>query len=105
MTSAAVRTEYTSRIGQAEDVRARWRSIAMSGTTPDPPPTSSTGAGSLPRQTKYEANGPRSSIWSPTSTTSWKYGDTSPSARQSIVSSISPASHGDEAIEYERCAL
>ena len=77
----------------------------MSGTTPEPPPTSTTGPGSVPRQTKYDANGPRTSISSPTSTTSWKYGDTSPSSRQSIVSSISPSSSGEEAIEYERCAV
>ena len=77
----------------------------MSGTTPEPPPTSTTGPGSSPRQTKYDANGPRTSTSSPTSTTSWKYGDTSPSARQSIVSSTSPSSSGEDAIEYERWAV
>ena len=35
---------------QSGIVRRRWRSIAISGTTPEPPPTSSTGAS--PRQTK-----------------------------------------------------
>ncbi len=78
-------------------VRRRCRRMAISGTTPEPPPMSSTGAS--PRQTKYEANGPRSSTWSPSATTSWKYGDTSPSARQSIVSSTAPSSSGDDATE------
>jgi hypothetical protein len=70
MTSSAARTEYTRRIGTSGMARRRWRSMAMSGTTPDPPPTSS--AGASPRQTKYEANGPRTSTWSPSTTTSWK---------------------------------
>ena len=78
-------------------VRRLWRSIAISGATPEPPPTSSTGAS--PRHTKYEVNGPRSSTWSPSCTTSWKYGDTSPSSRRSIVSSIWPSSSGEEETE------
>ena len=51
-------------------VRRLWRSMHMSGTTPEPPPTSTTG--DSPLHTKYDVNGPRSSTSSPTSTTSWK---------------------------------
>ena len=42
----------------------------MSGTTPDPPPTSSTGVVSSPSHTNQPPIGPRTSNWSPTSATS-----------------------------------
>ena len=47
----------------------------------------------------YADPGPRSSIVSPTWATSWKNGETSPSARRSIASSITLESLGAEAIE------
>ena len=75
----------------------------MSGTIPDPPPTSSAGVSAS--QTNQPPIGPRTSSTSPTSTTSWRKPDTSPSGRCSTVSSISPWSSGAEATEYEREAV
>ena len=43
----------------------RARIIAISGTTPEPPATSSTGAVCVARQTNQPPTGPRSSSWSP----------------------------------------
>src|SRR5437879_4378916 len=49
----------------------RWeRTIAMSGTMPEPPATSSTGAGSTGRQTNQPPTGPRISTGSPGERTS-----------------------------------
>ena len=86
-----------SRTGTCGNARRRWRSMHISGTTPEPPPISS--SGELPCQVKYSVSGPRTSSSSPTSTTSWMNGETSPSIRQSTVSSISPSSKGLDAIE------
>jgi hypothetical protein len=69
-------------------VARAWRSIDISGTTPDPPPTSS--AGVRPDQAKKPPIGPRTSNSSPGSTTSHRYSETSPSGSRSTVSSISP---------------
>ena len=44
---------------------ALWRSIAISGTSPEPPPTSSSGPPSSTRQVKWPPTGPRSSSSSP----------------------------------------
>ena len=59
----------------------------MSGTTPEPPPTSS--AGVSPSHTNHPPIGPRTSSSSPTSTTSCRNVETSPSSSRSTVSSIS----------------
>jgi hypothetical protein len=73
--------------------------MAMSGTTPEPAPIKSTGLLEGPGQRKCPPSGPRSSIVSPTWATSWKNGETSPSARRSIASSITCEPLGAEAIE------
>jgi hypothetical protein len=44
---------------------ARWRIMAIRGTTPEPPPISNNGLGSEPSQVKYPPIGPRNSILSP----------------------------------------
>ncbi len=77
--------------------------MAITGTTPDPPATSSSGAS--PRQTKYPPTGPRSSTSSPTRSSSCRYGETSPSGSRSTVSSTTPASSGGEPTEYDRLAV
>ena len=59
MTSSRVRAEYTSCIAAALWRRAWWRIIDISGTTPEPPPTSSTGAASAPSHTNHPPIGPR----------------------------------------------
>jgi hypothetical protein len=64
-----VRAEQTRRIAVVLREAAWWRSMAMSGTTPEPRPTSSTGAVWSPSHTNQPPIGPRSSIWSPTSAT------------------------------------
>ena len=79
--------------------RSRWRTIAISGTTPEPPPTRSSGPPSPSDQTKCPPSGPRSSISSPTAATSWKKGETSPSSSFSIASSIVAPLSGAEAME------
>jgi len=63
------------------------------------PPTSSNGPPSATVQTKWPPRGPRSSISSPGATTSWKKGETSPSSRSSIASSMRSGSSGADAIE------
>ena len=75
----------------------------MSGTTPEPPPTSS--AGVVPSHTNQPPIGPRTSSSSPTSATSWRNVDTSPSSSRSTVSSISPEPSGADATEYDREAV
>jgi hypothetical protein len=74
---------------------ARARIIAMSGTTPEPPPTRSTGPSCDGSQTKYPPMGPRSSIVSPGRSSSVRYGETSPSSSRSTVSSIRVPSAAD----------
>ena len=86
--------------GRAAPVRRARRSIAISGTTPEPPPTSR--AGASPSHTNQPPIGPRTSSSSPGSTTSWRKADTSPSSSRSTVSSNSVASSGADATEYER---
>ena len=61
--------------------------MAMSGTTPDPPPTST--AGEAPSQTNQRPIGPLISSSSPTTTSSCRNDETSPSSRRSTVNSIS----------------
>ena len=61
--------------------------MAISGTIPDPPPTSRTGDLFSGRQTNQPPTGPRTSTRSPGSITSVRYGDTSPSGTRSTVSS------------------
>jgi hypothetical protein len=98
MRSPSVRAEYTRCIAAVLPDAAWWRRIARSGTTPDPPPTSSTGAVSVPSQTNQPPIGPRNSSWSPKSATVVRYGDTSPSSIRSTVSS-SRSDPGGDAIE------
>ena len=71
---------------------ARWRSIAIRGTIPEPPATRSSGPPSATSQTKYPPIGPRSSSRSPTRSTSVRYGETSPSSSRSTVSAIRASS-------------
>jgi hypothetical protein len=63
-----VRAEYTRRIGTVEQAAARARTMAISGTTPEPPATSSTGPPSAGSHTKCPPIGPRTSSSSPTAT-------------------------------------
>ena len=83
-TSSQPRADSSSATGTSEAAARRCRSIATSGTTPEPAPTSSSGPPSATVQTKSPPRGPRSSISSPRATTSWKKGETSPSSRSSI---------------------
>lgn len=78
--------ELAAPIGAVMDlgVDALRRTLTAS---PDPPPTSRSGVS--PRQTNHPPIGPRTSISSPTSTTSCRKLDTSPPSRRSTVSSIS----------------
>ena len=103
--SSAARAESSSRAStsRAGARVARWRSIAISGTSPEPPATSSSGPPSAVRQVKCPPTGPRSSNSSPACATPARYGETSPSSIRSTVSS-SRGSSGPEAIEYERWA-
>ena len=80
------------------------RTIAISGTTPEPPPTSSTGSVCSGRHTNQPPIGPRTSTWSPGRTSSTRYGDTSPSSSRSTVISTRVPS-GTDAIEYDRVAV
>ena len=80
-----------------------WRSIAIRGTTPEPPPRRI--AGAAPSHTNQPPIGPRTSSSSPGSTTSWRYVDTSPSSKRSTVSSISFVPSGADATEYDREAV
>jgi hypothetical protein len=100
MTSSGPRQEYSSRHGTSVPVPAiaRWRAIAMSGTTPDPPATSRSGPPIAASQTKYPPIGPFNSSGSPTATTWVRYGETSPSSRRSTVISTRGSS-GAEAME------
>ena len=82
---------------------ARWRSIAISGTSPEPPATSSSGPPSSTAHVKCPPIGPRTSNSSPGGRSSTSYGETSPSSMSSTVSS-SASTSGAEAIEYERSA-
>ena len=93
-----MRVEYTSRIGIVLPLAARVRTIAISGTTPLPPPNSSTGSVSPGRQTNQPPIGPRSSNRFPGRSSSVRYGDTSPSASRSTVNSTRLPS-GADAIE------
>jgi len=50
-------------------------------------------------------NGPRTSTWSPSTTTSWKYGDHL-TVLEAVDGELDPARvQGEEAIEYERWAM
>ncbi len=62
-------------------------------------------AGVVASHTKYPPIGPRTSSSSPTSTTSCRNVDTSPSSSRSTVSSNSDEPSGAEATEYERDAV
>jgi hypothetical protein len=77
--------------------------MAISGTTPVPPPTSR--AGSVPRQTNQPPIGPRTSSSSPGRTSSWRKVETSPFSSRSTVSSISAVPSGGLATEYDREAV
>ena len=66
LTSAQVRDEYASSISAVECAALRCRTIAISGATPDPPPTRSSGPPSRARHTKWPPSGPRTSKRSPT---------------------------------------
>ncbi len=72
--------------------------MAISGTRPDPPPRRKTGSGASGCQTNQPPTGPRTSIWSPASATSVRYGETSPPDIDTTVSSIRSPS-GADAIE------
>ena len=99
MTSSQVREENSKSAGTRDPTAARWRSIDISGTTPEPPPSRSSGPPSSTSQTKCPPIGPRNSMASPTSATSWKKGETSPSSSRSMASSIAAVCSGAEAIE------
>jgi hypothetical protein len=62
--------------------------IAMSGTIPDPPATSSSGSAAAASHTKKPPIGPRTSNLSPGTCTSCRNGETSPSVTRSTVISI-----------------
>lgn len=85
--------------GTVEALARRCRIMDMMGAIPDPPASISTGPPSSIDQVKGPPIGPRISISSPDSTTSWKNGDTSPSGIISIAISMVGDSSGAEAIE------
>ena len=93
----------SNRVGIVLCRAARWRSIAISGTSPEPPPISSSGPPSSTDHVNGLPTGPRSSNSSPGRTTPARYGETSPSEIRSIVSS-SPSASGADAIENSRSA-
>src|SRR3954453_9296880 len=97
-TSPAVRAETSTVTGASLPRAARWRSMAISGTRPLPPATSSSGPPSSADQLKGPPIGPRSSKTSPPRSSSTRYGETSPSSTSSTVSWTAPSS-GAEAIE------
>ena len=102
--SSGERADTNTRTRSLRPVLRASRSIAMSGTIPEPPPTSN--AGVSPSHTNQPPIGPRTSSSSPTSTTSCRNVETSPSASRSTVSSNSfDASSGGDATEYERDAV
>ena len=86
-TSSQARADTSSRASTSLPCAARWRSIAINGTSPEPPATSSSGPPSLVRQVKWPPTGPRTSNSSPAPTTPARYGETSPSSICSTVSS------------------
>ena len=69
------------------------------GTMPDPPASSSNGPPSSGPQVNGPPMGPRASSSSPGCTTSWKYGETSPSGISSTVRSMQSPSDGGDATE------
>ena len=98
-----MRTETTRRTGRpVPSARAR-RSIAISGTTPEPPPTSRAGASAS--QVNQPPIGPRTSSSSPTTRSSWR--------KRRHLAVVEPldgelelaGSVGGEATEYERDAV
>jgi hypothetical protein len=94
-----VREENSKNAGTRDPTAARWRRIDISGTTPEPPPSRSSGPPSSTSHTKCPPIGPRNSMASPTSAISWKKGETSPSSSRSMASSIAAVSSGAEAME------
>ena len=76
----------------------RWRSIDISGTSPEPPAISISGIVSLASHTNQPPNGPRTSNSSPSRATWTNQGETSPSKSSSTVIIGWPSS-GAEAIE------
>jgi len=97
-TTGTLRVNYASGGGTA-----LVRAIDISGTTPDPPATSSTRSTCSGRQTNQPPIGPRSSSWSPRRSSSTRYGDTSPSDTSCTVN-VTRDPSGAEAREYERRA-
>ena len=89
--SAGPRAEANSTISISLAWAARWRSIAISGTRPEPPATSSTGPPSRADHVKGPPIGPRTSSSSPARTSSTRYGETSPSSMSSTVTASAPA--------------
>jgi len=70
-TTATVRcAESRSRAGASLPAARRWRSIDISGTSPEPPATSRSGPPSRASQVNQPPMGPRSSSSSPSRTTS-----------------------------------
>ena len=100
--SASVRALNISSKGAFSAITVRCRIIDIIGAIPEPPAIITTGFGAIGLQVKCPPIGPRNSILSPSSTTSWKYDDTSPSEISSMASSIDVGfaeSSGDELTE------
>ena len=98
----AHRVEQPERCPSCRPRRAR--TIAISGTMPEPPATSSTGSvlASVPDEPAAERPAQLDRVAD--RSTCARYGDTSPSGNRSTVSSTSAPS-GAEAIEYDRCVV
>jgi hypothetical protein len=85
----------------------------MTGTSPEPPASSSTGipASRAASQTNHPPMGPRTSIPAPIGKASTRYGDTSPpTTRWTVISTRPPSDDvaplvGPLAMEYERSAV
>ena len=73
------------------------RGTTMSGTTPEPPPTSCTGVAPSGRHTNHPPSGPRSSTAHATGSAWVRKGDTSPSGtRSKVTSTVAQGPAADE---------
>ena len=89
---SGLRADTSNRSRSACPSRRAWRSIAISGTTPDPPPTSRAGRSPCHTNSRRSVRGPPARR--PAATTSCRNAETSPSSSRSTVSSISPVPSG-----------
>jgi hypothetical protein len=96
-TSCALRADSSSRASASLPACRRWRSIDISGASPEPPPMSCSGPPWSAVHTNQPPTGPRTSTSSPGCASSTRYGETSPSSSRSTVTAT--PSPGAEEIE------